>query len=138
MLSTPDSVYSPYTDTEFMSKNMKNYFKRLLVDWRDELSKEYKMDVLTINDVVCETDPFDRAALEIDLRTNIRTMDRDRKLINKIDEALLRIENGTYGYCENTGEKIEIARLIARPVATLCIEEQRELERIESLHRKNA
>jgi DnaK suppressor protein len=129
--------YNPVADIEFMSPMMREYFRQKLLDWRKELTQEYTQAVLTLQgQTINEPDPNDRAASEIDMRMTMRAMDRERKLINKIDDALVRIKNGIYGYCEQTGDPIEVARLEARPVATLCFKAQEALERIEKVHRE--
>lgn len=128
--------YNPQHDTKFMGAAMLEYFRQKLLDWRKELTQEYTQAVLTLQaQTLNDPDPNDRAAIEVDMRMTMRAMDRERKLINKIDEALLRIKNGTYGYCEQTDDPIEVARLEARPVATLCFKAQEALERIEKVHR---
>lgn len=129
--------YSPHKDIDFMGEAMQEYFRLKLLAWRKELTQEYTQAVLTLQAQTSkDSDPNDRAASEIDMRMTMRAMDRERKLINKIDEALLRIKNGTYGYCEQTDDPIEVARLEARPVATLCFKAQEALERIEKVHRE--
>jgi DnaK suppressor protein len=128
--------YLPTKDEEFMGAKMREFFRQKLLGWRKELTQEYTQAVLTLQDQTHnESDPNDRATSEVDMRMTMRAMDRARKLINKIDEALLRIKNGTYGYCEQTDDPIEVARLEARPVATLCFKAQEALERIEKVHR---
>lgn len=135
IIDLPDN-YNPQQDEEFMGSIMREYFRKRLLEWRKELTQEYTQAVLTLQkQTLNEPDPNDRATLEIDMRMTMRAMDRERKLINKIDEALLRIKNGTYGYCEQTDDPIEVARLEARPVATLCFKAQEALERIEKVHR---
>jgi DnaK suppressor protein len=130
--------YSPFEDAgEFMNPVMREFFRQKLLDWRKELAQEYNRGLLEIQtENLNEADPNDRASNEIDLRMKMRSMDRERKLINKIDEALQRIRTNTFGYCEQTGEPIEIGRLIARPVATLSFVAQEALERIEKVHRE--
>ncbi len=130
--------YSPFKDTgEFMNSIMKEFFRKKLLEWRKELAQEYNRSLLEIQtENLNEADPNDRASNEIDLRMKMRSMDRERKLINKIDEALQRIRNNSFGYCEQTGEPIEIGRLVARPVATLSFVAQEALERIEKVHRE--
>lgn len=130
------SGYSPLQDADFMGESMREYFRLKLLAWRKELTQEYTQAVQELQrQTANEPDPNDRAASEIDMRMTMRSMDRERKLINKIDDALLRVKNGSYGYCEQTGEQIEVARLDVRPVATLCFKAQEELERIEKVHR---
>lgn len=129
--------YTPTNVEEFMNPTMKAYFRQKLLIWREELSAEYAKAVARLQEHSSkESDPNDRASLEIDRNFIIRTMDREQKLINKIDEALDKIEQGTYGYCDHTGEPIDVARLEARPVATLSIDAQEKLERIEKVHRE--
>lgn len=130
--------YSPVKDKgEFMNPVMKEYFRLKLIRWREELLKESSE---TIQNTLQGTelqkpDMADRASAETDHQLELRTRDRERKLITKINEALLRIDDGTYGYCEETGEPISPARLDARPVATLSIEAQERHERMEKTHR---
>jgi DnaK suppressor protein len=130
--------YSPFNDQDgFMNPNMLEFFRIQLLEWRKELAQEYAQGLLDLqNEKLNEADPNDRASTEIDLRMKMRSMDRERKLINKIDDALQRIRTGSYGYCEQTGDNIEIGRLIARPVATLSFLAQEALERIEKVHRE--
>lgn len=135
ILDLPDN-YNPESDPTFMSPYMREYFRRKLLNWRKELTQEYTQAVLNLQgQAINDPDPNDRAASEIDMRMTMRSMDRERKLINKIDEALLRIKTGGYGYCEQTGDPIEVARLEARPVATLSFKAQEALERIEKVYR---
>ena len=115
-----------------MNAKMKEYFRQKLENWKNELLKESSQ---TLNNLQTENeakpDMTDRAAEEIDRTFELRTRDRERKLINKIDAALRRIEEGTYGYCEETGEPIGLKRLEARPVATLSLEAQEMHEKAE-------
>ena len=130
--------YNPAKDKgEFMNPIMKEYFRLKLIKWREELLRESSE---TIQNTLQGTelqkpDLADRASAETDHQLELRTRDRERKLITKINEALLRIDDGTYGYCEETGEPITVARLNARPVATLSIEAQERHERMEKTHR---
>ncbi len=124
--------YAPTAKEPFMNARQKEYFKRKLLDWKQEIldgSKEtignLQEDTNTLADVI------DRASAESDKALELRTRDRQRKLISKIDSALRRIENGTYGYCDMTGEPISLKRLEARPTATLSIEAQELHERRE-------
>ena len=118
-------TYRPTQKEKFMNAKMKEYFRQKLENWKSELLKESSQ---TLNNLQTENeakpDMTDRASEEIDRTFELRTRDRERKLINKIDDALRRIEDGSYGYCEETGEPIEIKRLEARPVATLSLEAQ--------------
>ena len=124
--------YKPSAKEEYMNEKQLEYFKRKLLDWRAELMKgsETTLQDLKENNIN-EADENDRASNETDQSLELRTRDRMRKLIKKINQALDRIENGTYGYCEETGEPIGLARLEARPVATLSIEAQERHERKE-------
>lgn len=124
--------YKPSPKEEYMCEMQLEYFKRKLLDWRAELMKgsEATLQDLKENNMQ-EADENDRASSETDQFMELRTRDRMRKLIKKINQALDRIENGTYGYCEETGEPIGLARLEARPVTTLCIEAQERHERKE-------
>ncbi len=137
VLIPPD--YNPMEDKgEFMNPVMLEYFRQKLINWRQELLRESND---TITHTLQETelqkpDLADRASAETDHALELRTRDRERKLISKINEALLRIDDGSYGYCEETGEPIAVARLDARPVATLSIEAQERHERMEKTHRE--
>ena len=112
------------------------YFKQKLLDWRDKLMEASLETVLMLkNGIDRETDFLDIGTSETNTSLLLRNRDRDRKLIRKIDEALERIRDGSYGYCEETGEEIGIKRLEARPIATLCLEAQEWHEREERMHR---
>ncbi len=132
--------YDPKNDAgEFMNPVMLEYFRQKLIAWREELLKESQQ---TIENTLQGTelqkpDLADRASAETDHALELRTRDRERKLINKINEALLRIDQGEYGYCEETGEPISVARLDARPIATLSLEAQERHERMERTHRED-
>ena len=125
-------TYKPTQKEKFMNAKMKEYFRKKLENWKNELLKESSQ---TLNNLQTENeakpDMTDRASEEIDRTFELRTRDRERKLINKIDAALRRIEEGTYGYCEETGEPIGLKRLEARPVATLSLEAQEMHEKAE-------
>ena len=125
-------TYKPTQKEKFMNAKMKEYFKQKLISWKNELLRESSQ---TLNNLQSENeakpDITDRASEEIDRSFELRTRDRERKLINKIDAALRRIEDGTYGYCEETGEPIGLKRLEARQVATLSIEAQEMHEKAE-------
>ena len=125
-------TYKPTQKEKFMNAKMKEYFRQKLENWKNELLKESSQ---TLNNLQTENeakpDMTDRASEEIDRTFELRTRDRERKLINKIDAALRRIEDGSYGYCEETGEPIGIKRLEARPVATLSLEAQEMHEKAE-------
>ena len=124
--------YKPTQKEKFMNAKMKEYFRQKLENWKNELLKESSQ---TLNNLQSENeakpDITDRASEEIDRTFELRTRDRERKLINKIDAALRRIEDGTYGFCEETGEPIGLKRLEARPVATLSLEAQEMHEKAE-------
>ena len=124
--------YKPTQKEKFMSAKMKEYFKQKLLIWKNELLKESSQTLNNLqNENEAKPDITDRASEEIDRAFELRTRDRERKLINKIDSALKRIEDGSYGYCEETGEPISIKRLEARPVATLSLEAQEMHEKAE-------
>ena len=118
--------YKPTYKEKFMNPKMKEYFKLKLLDWKKNLLKESSqtLDNLQKEENSSKPDITDRAAEEIERSFELRTRDRERKLINKIDAALKRIDDGSYGYCEETGDPIGIKRLEARPVATLSLEAQ--------------
>jgi len=128
--------YRPSEDELFMSENMKEYFRLKLLRWRSELLRESDETLQHLQEGgLQEPDIADRASAEADRALELRTRDRERKLIAKIDAALQRVEDGSYGYCEDTGEPISIRRLEARPIATLSIEAQERHERQERTHR---
>lgn len=130
--------YRPGDDEPFMNAQMRAYFRQKLLHWRAELLKESDSTIRNLQDSpFLEPDIADRASLETDSALELRTRDRERKLIQKINEALQRIEDGEYGYCEETGEPISISRLEARPIATLSLEAQEAHERRERLHRED-
>ncbi len=128
--------YRPSEDEQFMNPRMKEYFRRKLLGWRDEILRESNQTLLHLQeDTVQEADLADRASTETDRALELRTRDRQRKLIAKIDAAIKRLETDNYGYCEETGEPISIKRLEARPIATLSIEAQERHERRERSYR---
>jgi len=131
-----DEGYRPSEDEPFMNERQLEYFRRKLLKWKDDILRESRE---TLSHLQSETenhpDLADRASSETDRALELRTRDRQRKLISKIDEALRRIEDGSYGYCEETGEPIGLARLEARPIATLSLEAQERHERRERVHR---
>jgi DnaK suppressor protein len=128
--------YRPSEDEEFMNERQLEYFKQKLLKWKEDILRESRE---TLSHLQSETenhaDVADRASSETDRALELRTRDRQRKLISKIDEALRRVEDGSYGYCEETGEPIGVARLEARPIATLSLEAQERHERRERVHR---
>ncbi len=129
--------YEPSDKEEFMNPVMKEYFRQRLLAWRDELLRESEetLHVLQAEGNMQKPDITDRASEETDLAIEFRTRDRERKLLNKINEAIGRIEDGTYGYCEETGDPIPVKRLIARPTATMTLEAQELHERRERTQR---
>jgi DnaK suppressor protein len=128
--------YRPSEDEPFMNERQIEYFRQKLLNWKDDILRESRE---TLGHLQRETenhpDLVDRASSETDRSLELRTRDRQRKLISKIEEALRRIEDGSYGYCEDTGEPIGLARLDARPTATLSLEAQERHERRERVHR---
>ncbi len=128
--------YTPSDKEPFMNAKQKEFFRRKLNDWRKEIINETKE---TLSNLQYEANNFsdlaDRASSETDRSLELRSRDRQRKLVGKIDEALSRIEDGSYGYCEETGEEISLKRLIARPIATLSIDAQELHERKEKVYR---
>lgn len=134
--ATRISDYSPSENEPFMNDQMRDYFRKKLIAWRNDLLKVSRE---TIDNLQRESsnhpDIADRASSESDRSIELRARDRQRKLINKIDEALKRVDDGTYGYCEDTGEPIGIKRLEARPIATLSLEAQERHERREKVYR---
>ncbi len=130
--------YKPSEDETFMNERQKDYFRRKLTAWKDEILLESQE---TLNALQSEnenhSDLADRASSETDRSVELRARDRQRKLIAKIDSALDRLDAGTYGYCEETGEPISLKRLDARPIATLSVEAQERHERRERTHRED-
>ena len=128
--------YRPAEDEPFMNERQVEYFRRKLIAWRDELLDESRGTVAVLQgDTRNIPDVADRASEETDRALELRTRDRQRKLISKIDSALRRIEEGEYGYCEKTGDRISLKRLDARPIATMSLEAQERHERREKVHR---
>ena len=128
--------YRPTDKEPFMNDRQREYFRQKLLAWREDILKEAKETLQHLQDENQNHPDFaDRASSETDRAIELRARDRQRKLIAKIDEALSRIEDGTYGYCEETGEPIGLARLEARPIATLGLEAQERHERRERVHR---
>src|SRR5499426_2296658 len=133
-LLPPD--YRPSEDEEFMNPMQREYFRQKLLSWRSELLQESSETLKHLQqESLSEPDIADRASLETDRSLELRTRDRERKLIAKIDEALQRLEDGSYGFCEETNEPINLRRLEARPIATLSVEAQERHERMERTHR---
>jgi DnaK suppressor protein len=128
--------YRPSEDEPFMSPMQLEYFRQKLLRWRAELLQDSSETVQHMqSESLHQPDLTDRASLETDRALELRTRDRERKLITKIDLALRRIEEGSYGYCEETNEPIGVRRLEARPIATLSLEAQERHERLERTHR---
>jgi DnaK suppressor protein len=133
---TVTKEYRPGDDEPFMNERQREYFKQKLLAWKEEILEESRATIASLQqDTVAEPDLADRATSETDRALELRTRDRQRKLIAKIDEALRRIDDGSYGYCEETGEPISLSRLEARPIATLSLEAQERHERRERVHR---
>ncbi len=131
-----DIDYRPSEDEDFMNPRQLAYFRKKLTDWKEEILRESQDTLNTLqNEPLREPDLTDRASSETDWSIELRTRDRQRKLISKIDAALRRIEEGEYGYCEVTGEPISLGRLEARPIATMTLEAQEKHERIERISR---
>jgi DnaK suppressor protein len=131
----PDD-YRPAEDEPFMNERQLEYFRRKLTSWKNELLDESKLTIEGLQDSSRNIpDIADRASEETDRALELRTRDRQRKLVAKIDSALRRIEDGEYGYCEETGDPISLKRLDARPIATLSLEAQERHERREKVHR---
>lgn len=128
--------YKPSDKEPFMGKRQQKYFREKLLNWKEDILRENRETLQHLQD---ENNPLpdiaDRATTETNRSLELRTRDRQRKLISKIDEALKRIEDGSYGYCEDTGEPISLRRLDARPIATLSIEAQERHERREKVYR---
>ena len=136
MSSVEIEDYRPSEDEAFMNDRQKEYFKRKLLDWKNDILRESKGTLDQLQEESLHlADIADRASSETDKALELRTRDRQRKLISKIDAALRRIDTGDYGYCEETGEPIGLRRLEARPIATLSLEAQERHERSEKVHR---
>lgn len=131
-----DMPYRPSADEPFMSEKQLGYFRAKLIEWKEAILRESQDTLATLqNEPMREPDVTDRASSETDWSIELRTRDRQRKLISKIDAALRRIEEGEYGFCEVTGEPISLGRLEARPIATMTVEAQERHERNEKVSR---
>lgn len=131
-----DPAYKPNDTEPFMNERQKEYFRSKLSRWKEEILKEARETLVALQaESENHPDIADRASYETDRAIELRARDRQRKLIAKIDSAIARIDDGTYGYCEETGEPIALKRLEARPVATLSLEAQERHERNERVHR---
>jgi DnaK suppressor protein len=133
---TIDADYLPTENEPFMNERQRDYFRRKLLAWKDDILRESRETLTALqNENENLPDLADRASSETDRAIELRARDRQRKLIAKIDAALVRLDDGTYGYCEETGEPISLKRLDARPIATLSIEAQERHERREKVYR---
>jgi len=131
-----DENYRPSADEPFMSLKQQAYFRRKLLNWKESIQREAQGTLSQLQiDSLREPDLTDRASSETDWSIELRTRDRQRKLISKIDAALRRLDEGEYGYCEVTGEPISLGRLEARPIATMTVEAQERHERNEKVSR---
>lgn len=136
MKANAQNDYHPSEDEPFMNDRQKEYFRKKLLAWKEDILRESRETLQNLQDENnALPDLADRASSETDRALELRTRDRQRKLIAKIDAALSRIDQGTYGYCEETGEPISLRRLDARPIATLSIEAQERHERRERVYR---
>jgi RNA polymerase-binding transcription factor len=134
---TIDTDYRPSEDEPFMNERQREYFRRKLLAWKNDILREARETLVVLqNDNENLPDLADRASSETDRAIELRARDRQRKLIAKIDSALGRLDDGTYGYCEETGEPISLKRLDARPIATFSIEAQERHERRERVYRE--
>src|SRR4051812_39446497 len=130
--------YRPSPDEDFMNPRQIDYFRAKLLEWREDLLRESRETLASLqSDSLREPDVTDRASSETDWSIELRTRDRQRKLLAKIDAALRRLDEGEYGYCEVTGEPISLARLEARPIATMTLEAQERHERDEKVSRED-
>jgi DnaK suppressor protein len=131
-----DEAYRPSDEEPFMNERQREYYRRKLINWKNEILREAQ-DTLVALQTESENHPdlADRASSETDRAIELRARDRQRKLIAKINAAIVRIDEGTYGYCEVTGEPISLRRLEARPIATMSIEAQEWHEKNERVHR---
>lgn len=128
--------YRPSDAEPFMNERQREYFRRKLVAWKDDIIRESRETILNLqSESTPNADLADRATTEAERQIELRTRDRQRKLISKIDAALRRLEEGSYGFCEETGEPISLKRLDARPIATLSVEAQERHERRERVYR---
>src|SRR6478609_2238369 len=131
-----DADYKPSDDEPFMNDRQREYFRSKLLAWKDEILKEAKETLVTLqSESENHPDIADRASSETDRAIELRARDRQRKLIAKIEAAIARIDDNSYGYCEETGEPISLKRLEARPIATLSVEAQERHEKREKVYR---
>ena len=128
--------YTPAEDEPFMNERQVEYFRRKLINWKNSILDETAVTIESMKGTTRNIpDVSDRASEETDRALELRTRDRERKLISKIESALRRLENGEFGYCEETGDRISLKRLDARPIATFSLEAQERHERREKVHR---
>ena len=131
-----DEDYQPSEDEAFMNDRQREYFRRKLISWKEEILRESRETLAALQSENANHPDFaDRASSETDRAIELRARDRQRKLISKIDSALSRLDEGSYGYCEDTGEPISLKRLDARPIATLSVEAQERHERRERVYK---
>ncbi|NJO54207.1 MAG: RNA polymerase-binding protein DksA [Bacteroidales bacterium] len=131
-----DGSYQPSENEPFMNERQREYFRKKLLNWKEDILRESRETLLNLQEEnQNHSDLADRASSETDRAIELRARDRQRKLIAKIDAALERLEDGSYGYCEETGEPISLKRLEARPIATLSVEAQERHERRERVYR---
>ena len=130
-----DRQYRPSDKEPFMNERQREYFREKLVSWRQDVLNEVKRPLQPLRTELNQSDIIDRASSEADRALELRARERQRKLISKIDAALARLDEGTYGFCEETGEPIALSRLEARPIATLSVEAQERHERKEKQYR---
>jgi DnaK suppressor protein len=136
MASNLPTTYRPTEKEPFMNEQQREYFRRKLVVWKEDILRDARGTILNLqSEPTPNADLADRATTESERQLELRTRDRQRKLISKIDAALRRLEDGSYGFCEETGEPISLKRLDARPIATLSIEAQERHERRERVYR---
>jgi len=139
MMKKTVKKYAPNTKEKYMCAKHKKYFTKKLISWRKEIVKSNNDNVVlnNLDDNIASADIVDQASSYTEKTVEMRASNRRRKLINKIDKALKKLKDGTYGYCEDTGEPIGLKRLIARPIATLCIEAQEKHEKKEKIYVEN-
>jgi DnaK suppressor protein len=139
MMKKTVKKYIPNVKEKYMCTKHKKYFTKKLVSWRKEIVKSNNDNIVlnNLDDNVASADIVDQASSYTEKAVEMRASNRRRKLVNKIDQALKRLKDGTYGYCEDTGEPIGLKRLIARPIATLCIEAQEKHEKDEKIYVEN-
>ncbi len=129
--------YTPSENEKFMNPQQLDYFRQLLLDWKNDLMKGSSTTISNLKEESSnKPDNADRASIESERNLELRTRDRERKLINKINKALKKIEDGTYGFCEDTNQPISLKRLIARPIATLSLEAQESHEKSEKIYKE--